>query len=341
MRMAYLFVSNVQHEEVAHRRGEVPSHRLFFAVELRELGHDVHLCPWRVPSWVPGAAQWWKVAQAIWCAVIQGRLDAVVCTHEAAANAPLLLKAMGVLRVPVVVLTVAATGEPYRADDLAGRVRRRLLREADRLCTFSSAQVRQLAEILGIEERRVSFVPLGVDTDFFRPRVGRPRLDYVLAVGTNEGKDYPTLVRALSPGERLVVVTDEDNISQARAVISDQDVTFRSHVPISELREMYLECRVMVLPLRDIGISTGQTVLLENLASGTPVVVSDIPAIADYVGGGANPVVVPPGDVAGLRRSLQSVGSAGTDDTTPPKSAKDSADLLAGLIRRETVRGSS
>lgn len=335
MRLAYLFVSNVQHEEIAHRRGEVPSHRLFFAVELRELGHDVQLCPWRIPSWLPGAAQWWKVIQALWCAVMQGRLDAVVCTHEAAAHAPLALRAMRILRVPVIVLTVAATGEPYRADDLPGRVRRRLLRGADRLCTFTSVQVGQLAEILGVDERRVSFLPLGVDKAFFRPRPDVARQDYVLAVGTNEGKDYPTLVRALPPGERLVVATDEQNIRQARSAMADHDITFRSHVPITELREMYLECRVMVLPLRDIGISTGQTVLLENLASGTPVIVSDIPAVADYVGVGANPTVVVPGDVAGLARALQSVGAPGADDVPRVRSAKQSAELLADLIGRE------
>lgn len=341
MRLGYLFVANVRHEEVAYRRGEVPSHRLFYAVELRQLGHDVVLCPWQIPRWVPGSGQWWKIAQALWCALVQGRLDAVVCTHEAAANAPLLLKAMGVLRVPVIVLTVAATGDKYRSRDLSGKGRRGLLRKADRLCTFTSAQVGQLAEILDVDERLVSFLPLGVDTTFFRPRTGAPRQDYVLAVGTNEGKDYPTLVRALAPGERLVVVTDEENIKQARAVMSNNDVTFRSHVPIRELREMYLECRVMVLPLRDIGISTGQTVLLENLAAGTPVIVSDIPAVADYIDGGANPTVVVPGDVAGLRRALQSVSSPAVDDPTRVTSAKESADLLADLIRQEIVRGSN
>lgn len=339
MRLAYLFVSNVQHEEVSYRKGEVPSHRLFYAVELRQLGHDVTLCHWRVPRWVPGSGQWWKVAQAIWCALLQGRFDAVVCTHEAAALAPLALRALRVLRVPVIVLTVAATGEQYRSDRIAGRVRRGLLRRADHLCTFTSAQVEELTDVVGLDEGRVSFLPLGVDTTFFRPRTDVVRQDYVLAVGTNEGKDYPTLVRALPPGERLVVVTDEHNIRRARAAMEGHDITFRSHVPITDLREMYHECRVMVLPLRDVGISTGQTVLLENLAAGTPVIVSHIPAVADYVGTGDNPRLVRPEDVDDLASALREVRPSRSDGEPHAHSSVASAARLADVLEQVAGAG--
>jgi glycosyltransferase involved in cell wall biosynthesis len=46
--------------------------------------------------------------------------------------------------------------------------------------------------------------------------------------------------------------------------------------------------------------------LLEALATGTPVVASDLPGLADAVGGGGDPagIVVAPGDVAGLTAAI-------------------------------------
>lgn len=345
LRLAYLFAGPVRHEEVSHERGSVPSHRLFFAVELRRLGDVVTSCPWRLPSWLPGQGQLWRLAQASWCALHQRGVDAVVCTHEAAAFWPLFLKRAGLLRRPVVVLTVAATGEPYRRRDLPGHLRRSLLSHADQLCAYTSAQVDELVELLSIDPRRVTFLPFGIDPEFFAPDASVRRGDLVLSVGTNPGKDYPTLVRALPAEDRLVIVSDADNIAEARAAMQvSQQITFRSHVPIEELRDLYRECRVMVLPLRDIGISTGQTVLLENLALGTPVIVSDVPAVSDYVGEQDDqPVLVPPGDVAALAEALVRAAVTHRGDGSPPQPhpASASAQRMHTLIHRLLASGTS
>jgi glycosyltransferase involved in cell wall biosynthesis len=278
--------------------------------ELAARGHDVrHLTRRRRRLRLPRALEW-RAAQAVWLLREQRRLDVVVATHEAAALPALLLRRTGLLRLPVVVLTVAAL-EATSRPGAAGRLQRLALAGADAVTVFASCQVEPLARRLGLPAGRVRAVPLGVDTGWFRRCDARddPRDGGVLSVGTNAGKDYPTLVRALGPGVPCTVVTDPWNREQAAAAVAqveaDQrpDVTFRADVPIRELRELYARAEVVALPLRESEVSSGQTVLLENLAMGTPVVVSDVSGIADYVD--ASVVrLVPAGDAAALRTAL-------------------------------------
>ncbi|WP_323100552.1 glycosyltransferase family 4 protein [Intrasporangium sp. YIM S08009] len=307
LRVAALFVSDWGHEFRDVAAGRVPSHRLFGMAELAARGHDVrHLTRRRRWLRLPRALEW-RAAQATWLLREQRRLDVVVATHEAAALPALLLRRLGLLRRPVVVLTVAAleaTSRPGRA----GRVQRLALAGADAVTVFASAQVEPLARRLGLAPGRVRAVPLGVDTAWFRPREDH-RDGGVLSVGTNGGKDYPTLVRALGSGVSCTVVTDPWNREQAAAALAQldagqrPDVEFRADVPIGVLRDLYARAEVVALPLRESAVSSGQTVLLENLATGTPVVVSDVSGIADYVD--ASVVrLVPPGDPAALRAAL-------------------------------------
>ncbi|WP_076261474.1 glycosyltransferase family 4 protein [Intrasporangium flavum] len=317
LRVAALFVSDWGHEFRDVASGRVPSHRLFGMAELAARGHDVrHLTRRRRVLRIPRALEW-RAVQAAWLLREQRHLDVVVATHEAAALPALLLRRAGLLRRPVVVLTVAALEATSRGGR-AGHVQRVALSAADAVTVFASAQVAPLAQRLGLPAGRVRSVPLGVDAAWFSredARDGRavagdePRDGGVLSVGTNAGKDYPTLVRALDPGVACTVVTDPWNREQADAALAQldaarrPDVRFRADVPIATLRDLYSRAEVVVLPLRESEVSSGQTVLLENLAVGTPVVVSDVSGIADYVD--ASVVrLVPPGDVAALRAAL-------------------------------------
>ena len=140
-------------------------------------------------------------------------------------------------------------------------------------------------------------MPFGVDTEFFTPPTDDPPVEWdIAAVGTNEGKDFPTLVSALSPHERCLIVTDQRNAGQVRRTETQGAITLEHDIPILQLRALYLAARRIVVPLKHVDFSSGQTVLLETLALGRPVVVTDVLPVRDYV----SPEVatlVPPGDV--------------------------------------------
>jgi glycosyltransferase involved in cell wall biosynthesis len=82
-------------------------------------------------------------------------------------------------------------------------------------------------------------------------------------------------------------------------------VTVAQAVPIRRLRELYRAATVQVIPLHERPYSSGQTVLLENMAAGKAVIVSDVTGVRDYVIPGVTAMVVAPGDVAALRRAIE------------------------------------
>ena len=296
-------------ELVDYERGMVPSHRLFGFAELREHGYRTDLCrtPRRLGKLLSSPPSW-RVFQALWALVHQRRYTCIVATTESPALPLLVLKAAGLIRKPVVVVSVAllhaknATG-PRRA------LWARCIRCADAVIVYAAEQATAVRQRFRIDGERVVFVPLGVDTAYFSPEDGGEQWEsgerFVLAVGTNEGKDFGTLVRAMPPGVPLLVVTDASNaevISLTKP--SNPLVTVAHAVPIRRLRELYRAATVQVIPLHERPYSSGQTVLLENMASGKAVIVSDVSGVRDYVTPGVTATVVAPGDVAALRRAI-------------------------------------
>lgn len=289
-------------KEIAdYSRGAVPSHRLFGLADLQRLGVPAKAChmprfPRRLLS-RPGA---WKLYQALYAALHHRTISCVVATHEACALPLLGLKRLGLLHLPVVVINVALL-HPKNLAGLKSAVWKFVLKEADAVICYASVQLDRLACEYELDTSRLFFIPFGVDTAFFTPR-GVPRNDYCLSVGTNDGKDYETLIEALPEDVKLIVVTDEDNADKIRQHPKYTDaVELRHDIPIRELKELYEGAALKVIPLRDIAYSSGQTVLLENMALGKAVIVSQASMISDYVEDGNTALTVEPGNARELR----------------------------------------
>ncbi len=192
--------------------GRVPAHRLFGAAHLPTEGVEISICRWRFVPERLRHRQLWKIYQAVWSAVTQRRVDCVIATTEASALPVLALSALRLLRRPVLVFAVGALTDKF-IDGQVGGLRRILIRKAHRIVVFSSVQVESTSRLLGVPSVRVVFTPFGVDLEFLA-RHARPKRWDVVAAGTNEGKDYPTLLRALQPGETCLIVTDARNAAE-------------------------------------------------------------------------------------------------------------------------------
>jgi glycosyltransferase involved in cell wall biosynthesis len=103
------------------------------------------------------------------------------------------------------------------------------------------------------------------------------------------------------------LVGDGELEAELKEAVSDlrlQNVRFHGRADGAELRELYRNADVFVLPSEREGMPL---VLLEALAMGLPIVATDIPGNRDVVVHGQNGLLVPLGDPSALRQALLSM----------------------------------
>ncbi len=189
-------------------------------------------------------------------------------------------------------LKAPRTSDPKVGRFLAG------VRSADAVVVQCASHVEQYREIFPAS--RLENIPLGVDTDFFRPhgRVAKPTRPRILTVG-NWLRDYGTwaqTLRRLQTGAcdaDFIVVANPDTQQAARNALGGDHprVQLLSGLSDEALRDEYETASVFFLPLTH---AMANDALLEALALATPIVVTDLPATRDYAGPAAR--YVPPGD---------------------------------------------
>lgn len=186
-----------------------------------------------------------------------------------------------------------------------GAGRRRLYRflygGVDAVTVFSENQRATLGDLLGIPSERVHFVRFGVDHEELHAI--EPAEDgYVIAAGRDLGRDWPTLVGAAAgSGWRVELLTRPSQVADLEL---PPEVELRGHLPRGEYLEVLARASVVVLPTTVREYPTGQSVLLEAMAMGKACVVTDTPAMREYVRDGETALLVPLGDPGALRAAV-------------------------------------
>ena len=161
----------------------------------------------------------------------------------------------------------------------------RAARRASHVVAVSERTKRDAIELYGIPPEKITVTPHGVDPAF-GPGDGTHD-DYVLFVGAVQARKDPlaALAAAQAVGRRLVVAGPEKEPALARD-LRDRGADVRGWVDKRELAGLYRRAAALVLPSRFEGFGVP---VLEAMASGTPVVVSDDPALREVVGDAAAP----------------------------------------------------
>jgi glycosyltransferase involved in cell wall biosynthesis len=142
---------------------------------------------------------------------------------------------------------------------------------------------RDLIHFYGVRPEKITVTLHGVDPTF-APGDGGTR-DYLLFVGAIQARKDPlaAAVAAHEVGLPLVAVGPEREATLAR-ILRQAGVTMRGYVEKEELAGLYRGAAALVLPSRYEGFGLP---VLEAMASGTPVVASDDPALREVAGDAA------------------------------------------------------
>jgi glycosyltransferase involved in cell wall biosynthesis len=192
---------------------------------------------------------------------------------------------------------------------LAARLRAWDVRTAARVHHFAANSAYVAGRIRRYYGRDSVVIPPPVDTDFFTP-------------GADTQGRYDLIVSALAPykrlelaleayrgtGRRLRIVGTGPEAARLRA-LAPAEAEFLGHVADAELRELYRECRAVVMP----GIEDAGIVPLEALACGRPAVVFGEGGGAESVEHGRTGLVFHEPTPEALRAAVASLETARFD----------------------------
>lgn len=192
---------------------------------------------------------------------------------------------------------VATFHQPPRL--LAGMVAPSFLARLDAIVLLCEAQREALRPL--VPEARLHVIPHGIDTDFFRPGPARPGEDGVLRLLTvgHWLRDFETGLAAFAmlkqAGLRIALrlVTPDPPTHLPDGVIVERGLSDE------ELRQAYRDSDAVLLPLVD---ATANNALLEAMACGRPVIVTDVGGVAETVRGAAR--LAPPREPVALAKAL-------------------------------------
>jgi glycosyltransferase involved in cell wall biosynthesis len=194
------------------------------------------------------------------------------------------------------------------------RMQCRVARQMPRIVTVSESSRRDITRDMGVAYERMAIVPVGVDTDHFRPL---PHIERVPGrIMTTASADValkgliPLLeavakVRTERDAELVVVGKPRDG-SSIPSVIDrlglEGHVQFVSGVAPDRMVELYNEAEVAVVPSLYEGFSLPA---IEAMACGAPLVATTGGALPEVVGpDGRNALTVPPGDSGALAGAI-------------------------------------
>lgn len=351
LNLAFVFEGGREARLADVRAGRAPGEFFLGALELESAGHAVRvfdtehwspapgglsvLCSWLPPALWPNRVKAEMLARLRTGLTELNTAEVVVAGSSGTALALAILRSTGAL-VPDVV-GIHCTLLNLAPNAWQRRTMRALFRRHWTLL-YGEGELAGMAMRFGIPPDRMGVNQFGVDTSFWTPAEGVPmRGDACFSVGNDGRRDYATLCRAASRIPGRVRILTRHRLPDALPPNVEWIAGNWRQPGLSDagLREAYRQADCVVVPLLESDQPSGQSVTLQAMACGTPVILTRTRGLwsSSMVRDGENALLVPPGDPVAL---AEAVGRLRTD---APLRARLVAEGLKTVRERADIRG--
>ena len=343
--------------------GAAPTEFFYGAIEMARAGHIIS--HWEIdptapprfadrllgrlwpPTMRPVKTEPSTVTQVFRLAGELNRADCLVATGGNIAFALAALSVFGVIRKPIVGIQCGVLN--FSHSFLRRHISRILLRKMHTLL-FGESELDPMRRFFDLPAEALSVNFFGVDTRFWRPDVSAKR-DLILAVGNDSRRDFQTLIDA-APGipAPIHIVTRLPLPATLPANVTHHRGSWHgAEISDERMRELYQRALGVVVPLKPTIQPSGQSVTLQAMACGSPVVLTETEGLwsRDHLEDGRNILFVRPGDSAHLAervieaiRDTESGGALG-------RAGRETAERFGNIetfsaeVARQCFRGSS
>src|SRR3989344_216694 len=232
------------------------------------------------------------------------KADVIIATQDSAGLPILLLKLLGLVSPPVLYISNGLANSFQKARNQFYLIFiKRLLQKADALVCYSKKEQSILETFT---QRRVIFIPLGIDTIFFKPDKNTTKhpID-ILAAGKDLFRDYSTLCHAVKNTTwKTTIACSPENI---RGINIPKNVTLIYNATPQQMKQLYNQAKLVVVPMKQTHKTQGQVVFMEAAAMNKQIIASRVSGIthaydlSEY----DNLILVKPESPTALKKEIQ------------------------------------
>ena len=287
MKIAFVYTRGRLERLDAVTKGEAPTEFFYGALELARAGHQVgHFEIDPHVSWDfisagldlprrfkvgPFKTDGQTIRQALAMCPELNRYDLIVATASQIAFALALGTLTGRLRRPILAIQCGLINHQHNW--IRHSCMKALLQQMHSML-FGDSERQPMLDVFGLRHEQVSVNQFGVDTAFWQP--GTAASSGVLAVGNDGRRDYATLLAA-APAISAPVQIVTSRILPEQLPENVTHLRGSWHQPAlsdAALRAMYQAAKCVVVPLQPSLQPSGQSVALQAMACGRPVVLT-------------------------------------------------------------------
>lgn len=224
----------------------------------------------------------------------------VVATTDSIGIPLLILKGLGALAAQVIVISQGLHS-----------IERRALKKALGVCLAKASAIVVLGDgdALALREAfatsalpELVTIQFGIDHAFWRPGEGSQIEGFVLSVGSDRLRDYPTLLEAI--GDTSLKLVTRTKLPEH---LLRPNISIQSELSWPELRSLYRRSNFVVTPVKGQKRDSGHSATLQAMACAKAVILSDTAGLWDRsnMKHGETCYLVEPGCVTAMRDAIE------------------------------------